>query len=307
MPPARITFAIPYYCNLGYLEEAMNSIIQQTNTDWRAIVLDDRGGEDAEELVLSFHDPRIQYSRNDVNLGLAENWNKGLALADTEFVTLFHSDDVLMPNYIDDMLQLMDRHTVAVAGHCRTEIMDALGEKLWSFPDEFKKLIRPRSKSDICTEGDIGLTSLMNGSWIFCPSLCYRTSLIRDYKFDAQWKFIVDVDLMSKVLFDDGLLVGTTNVAYRYRRHRENQTAVLTRSLVRFREEILFLNMIHEKSVELGWTHCAKRSKRKIVTRVHLVHQAIQFLWARDFTTCIQAMAVAVRGKFPPDKFELSI
>ena len=71
-----ITYAIPYYSGIGYLRMALQSLIDQENPNWLAIVLDDRGGEDAEETVLSFKDDRISYVRNETNLGLAGNWNK---------------------------------------------------------------------------------------------------------------------------------------------------------------------------------------------------------------------------------------
>jgi glycosyltransferase involved in cell wall biosynthesis len=298
MTHPRITFAVPYYQNLSYLKLAIQSIIEQQCADWQAIILDDRGGEDAEELVLSFHDERLVYVRNDVNLGLAENWNKGIQLSETEFVTIFHSDDLLLPNYIDEMLCLMDETPQATAGHCRTIIVDEFGEKFWSFTDEFKKLIRPRGKDHIETVGEMGLASLINGSWIFCPTLCYRKEMLQGYKFNSKWKFVVDVDFMSQILFAGGLIVGTTTNAYQYRRHRENQTAVLTKSLLRFQEEIFFLNQIHQRSAAVNWNDCARRARRKTVTRIHLIYQGIGFMLKGNFSTGLQAFTVAIRGRF---------
>jgi glycosyltransferase involved in cell wall biosynthesis len=247
MNQIRITFVIPYYRNLQYLSLAINSILNQENPAWNAIVLDDCGGEDAEELVLSFEDERITYIRNENNLGLAKNWNKGLRLAKTEFVTLLHSDDLLISNYVEVMQNLMDENPHATVGHCRAMIVDKNGRKCWSFPDEFKKIIRPRDKNFITSVGDSGLASLLNGSWIFCPTLCYRKELIHDYEFDSQWKFVVDVEYMSQILFNGGALVGSPITAYEYRRHDENQTAVLTRSLHRFQEEIDFLKFVENE------------------------------------------------------------
>ena len=139
MDEERITYAVPYYSGIGYLRMALQSLIDQENPDWLAVVLDDRGGEDAEETVRSFNDDRISYVRNETNLGLAGNWNKALATVTTEFVTLFHSDDELEGNYTDLMLGLMDRHQEAVVGHCRARVIGPNGKALWSLPDEVKK------------------------------------------------------------------------------------------------------------------------------------------------------------------------
>jgi len=303
MSQIRITFVIPYYRNLQYLSIAINSILDQENCNWSAIVLDDCGGEDAEELVTSFEDERIAYIRNENNLGLAKNWNKGISLAKTELVTLLHSDDLLLSNYVDVMQNLMDEHPHAAVGHCRAMIVDSHGEKHWSFPDEFKKIIRPRDRNSVISIGDPGLASLLNGSWIFCPTLCYRKELIQDYEFDSKWRFVVDVEYMSQILFDGGSLVGSPVTAYKYRRHDENQTAVLTRSLHRFQEEIDFLKFVETKAAQIDWRQCSRKAKRKTVLRLHLAYKGLTFLLAGDFSTAQTALFASLRGRFSEKRF----
>ena len=276
MENARITYAIPYYSGLGYLRMALQSLIGQENKHWLAIVLDDRGGEDAEETVRSFNDDRISYVRNETNLGLSGNWNKALSLVTTELVTLFHSDDELESNYTDLILGLMARYPEAVAGHCRTRVIGPTGKALWSLPDEVKKIIRPKGIDDIVTEGEEGLLSLVKGAWIFCPTLCYRKNLLPSGGFSSTWKFVLDVDLTSRILFDGGVVVGTPIVGYRYRRHLTNQTALLTESNIRFQEEIDHLNQVSLRSSEIGWKRVQRSANRKVIVRLHMLYQALR-------------------------------
>lgn len=276
MENARITYAIPYYSGLGYLRMALQSLIGQENKHWLAIVLDDRGGEDAEETVRSFNDDRISYVRNETNLGLSGNWNKALSLVTTELVTLFHSDDELESNYTDLILGLMTRYPEAVAGHCRARVIGPTGKALWSLPDEVKKIIRPKGIDDIVTQGEEGLLSLVKGAWIFCPTLCYRKNLLPLGGFSSTWKFVLDVDLTSRVLFDGGVIVGTPTVGYRYRRHLTNQTALLTESNIRFQEEIDHLNQVSLRSSEIGWKRVQRSANRKVIVRLHMLYQALR-------------------------------
>lgn len=276
MEMVRITYAIPYYSGLGYLRMALQSLIGQENKHWLAIVLDDRGGEDAEETVRSFNDDRISYVRNETNLGLSGNWNKALSLATTELVTLFHSDDELESNYTDLILGLMARYPEAVAGHCRARVIGPTGKALWSLPDEVKKIIRPKGIDDIVTQGEEGLLSLVKGAWIFCPTLCYRKSLLPSGGFSSTWKFVLDVDLTSRILFDGGVVVGTPTVGYRYRRHLTNQTALLTESNIRFQEEIDHLNQVSLRSSEIGWKRVQRSANRKVIVRLHMLYQALR-------------------------------
>ena len=276
MENACITYAVPYYSGLGYLRMALQSLIGQENPHWLAIVLDDRGGEDAEETVRSFNDDRISYVRNETNLGLSGNWNKALSLVTTELVTLFHSDDELESNYTDLILGLMTRYPEAVAGHCRARVIGPTGKALWSLPDEVKKIIRPKGIDDIVTQGEEGLLSLVKGAWIFCPTLCYRKSLLPSGGFSSTWKFVLDVDLTSRILFDGGVVVGTPIVGYRYRRHLTNQTALLTESNIRFQEEIDHLNQVSLRSSEIGWKRVQRSANRKVIVRLHMLYQALR-------------------------------
>ncbi len=276
MENVRITYAVPYYSGLGYLRMALQSLIGQENPHWLAIVLDDRGGEDAEETVRSFNDNRISYVRNETNLGLSGNWNKALSLVTTELVTIFHSDDELESNYTDLILGLMARYPDAVAGHCRARVIGPTGKALWSLPDEVKKVIRPKGIDDIVTQGEEGLLSLVKGAWIFCPTLCYRKNLLPLGGFSSTWKFVLDVDLTSRVLFDGGVVVGTPTVGYRYRRHLTNQTALLTESNIRFQEEIDHLNQVSLRSSEIGWKRVQRSADRKVIVRLHLLYQALR-------------------------------
>jgi len=139
-----------------------------------------------------------------------------------------------------------------------------------------KKLIRPRSKKDIITVGEEGLLSITKGAWIFCPTLCYRRELIPVGGFSSTWKFVVDVDLMARILFGGGSIVGTTEVGYRYRRHLTNQTALLTESTIRFQEEFDHLDGVAYRAQQCSWKKVEKSARRKTVVRLHLAYQALR-------------------------------
>jgi glycosyltransferase involved in cell wall biosynthesis len=273
-----ITYAIPYYRGLTYLENAIQSVINQENTNWKLIVIDDRGGEDAESLVQSFSDDRLTYVRNESTLGMSANWNKALSLVTTELVTLLHADDELLPNYTDLVTSLMEVHPKATAVHCRTVIIDEHGNKTLSLPDMVKKIVRPRGKKNVVTYGELGLWSLAKGQWIFCPTMCYRKSLIPSGNFSNDWKMVLDLELMSRILLNGGSIVGSPVEAYRYRRHSDNQTVELTNSDKRFEEEIKLLDIISKQCSNHGWDRAAKSAHRKSVVRFHMLYQCLRCL-----------------------------
>ena len=273
-----ITYAIPYFKGIAYLENAIQSVINQDNPNWKMIVMDDRGGEDAESLVQSFSDERLTYVRNESTLGMSANWNKALSLVTTELVTILHADDELLPNYTDVVTALMAEHPEASAVHCRTVIINEQGNRTLSLPDMVKKIVRPRGKKNVVTYGELGLWSLAKGQWIFCPTMCYRQSLIPSGKFSSDWMMVLDLELMSRILLDGGSIVGSPVVAYRYRRHSNNQTVKLTNSNKRFEEEIKLLDIISRQCSDRGWDRAARSAHRKIVIRFHMLYQGLRSL-----------------------------
>ena len=292
----RITFAMPFYRGLRHLESALGSLQAQTIGEWEAVVVDDAGPESAASTIAQLDDPRIRYLRNESNLGLAGNWNKALSLATTDLVTIVHCDDLLEPHYAATMIALMDRHPEAVAGHCRVLLIDDAGQPTRTLADTVKGWLTPRFRGDLVTEGDLGLRSLVRANWIFCPTVCYRRALLPANPFDQRWRFVLDLDLMRRFLFGGQSIVGTDTVAYRYRRHADNQTRVLGRDFSRHDEELAFAAEVAEQARGHGWSSTARTARRAPVVRANLLTEAAIALVKRDIVRFRGALRRATRG-----------
>ncbi len=147
---AGLTIAIPFYDGLEYLREAVESVRAQSSSDWRLLVCDD-GGRDqgVEELLSRYADPRIEYVRNDGNVGMVRNWNLCIDRAGTDLVSLLHGDDRLMPGYVEIMAGLAGRHPDAAALFCAASIIDAGGQPSFSVADLVKGFFVPSGDGDI--------------------------------------------------------------------------------------------------------------------------------------------------------------
>ena len=77
-----IFFAIPFFKNVPFLKETLQSLVNQTDAGWKAVVFDDsidaNEASGAKACVNSFQNPRIAYSKNPKNIGMANNWNRGI-------------------------------------------------------------------------------------------------------------------------------------------------------------------------------------------------------------------------------------
>ena len=108
-PPA-VTVAIPTHNRAGLLREAIDSVLQQTFQDFEVLVLDDASTDDTPMVVDSYTDPRIRRIRHSVNVGMKANWNRGVELADGEFVTLLHDDDRWDPRFLERAMVMMKQN-----------------------------------------------------------------------------------------------------------------------------------------------------------------------------------------------------
>jgi GT2 family glycosyltransferase len=290
-----IAFAIPYYRGLGFLEEALRSLQAQTFEDWEAVVVDDLGPESAEELVVGLSDSRVRYLRNETNLGLAANWNRAIESTTAPLVTVFHCDDVLEPNYAATMIRLMRDNPSAIAGHCRTLLIDQDGKATRTLADSVKRVIRPSTMGTVITEGDEGLVSLLRGFWIFCPTLCYRRAAFQPRNFDSRLKFVADFDFVSHLLLSGETIVGTSIVGYRYRRHSQNETAKMTGSLERFDEEFRLYENVMRQSAQAGWKRSESTARRALILRAHLAVVATQSLLRLNLGRARRALMLSIR------------
>ena len=201
--PTTLTVAIPYYAGRDFLARAVASVQRQTWPHWRLLVCDDRGSEErVDDLIVGSADPRQAYARNAGNLGMAGNWNRCLDLAETELVTLLHSDDELMEGYCEQMVRAAQAYPEAAAFFCAAQIIDREGRQRFSFPDLFKRfLMRPR-RLPVVLGGEESLEALLRGNFIMCPTVCYRKSRLGLRRFDSRWKFVLDLDFFARLLLD---------------------------------------------------------------------------------------------------------
>lgn len=278
-----ITFAIPFYSGSAYLQRAIESVLAQRDDDWRAVVIDDGKDPDTNVLVRSYG-PRIEYVRNPSNIGMGNNFNRCLEIADTELVTVFHNDDELDPGYVGAMRAAMARHPDAAAVFCRARIIGPDGRPQFSVADWVKDhWVHPSPKRELVLHGEPGMRALLKANFIVAPTLCFRKRVLGDRRFPPEYKFVLDWLLTTQLLFDGDTLVGIPDVVYRYRRHGDAATTQYTRNHLRFDEEVDFYDRMLAACEQRGWAACAAIARRRRMTKLNVTYQALKNLATLKF------------------------
>ncbi|GAB2851589.1 glycosyltransferase family 2 protein [Hymenobacter ruber] len=122
---------IPVFNRLPYTRACLNSLRQQTRTDFRVVVVDD-GSTDGTAEVLANEFPEVEVVTGDGNLywtaGVNAGIRRALALGATRVLTM-NNDVLALPDFIERMLAYADQHPTAVLG--ALELDAATGEPVY--------------------------------------------------------------------------------------------------------------------------------------------------------------------------------
>ena len=129
----KLSFILPAWKG-QFLEEAIGSIIEQTNPNWELHVVDDCSPESIGIIVASFKDERIHYHRNEENIGgkdLVRQWNHSISFASGDYIVLAADDDKYKPEFCEEVLRLAEKYPEVDLIHSSVEQIDEDGHHLW--------------------------------------------------------------------------------------------------------------------------------------------------------------------------------
>ena len=106
-----ITVLMPVYNGATYLTVAIDSILNQTFSDFEFLIIDDGSTDQSIDQIMSYDDPRIQLIKNKNNRGQSETLNKGLSLARGKYIARMDQDDISMPERLKKQLDFMENNS----------------------------------------------------------------------------------------------------------------------------------------------------------------------------------------------------
>jgi hypothetical protein len=191
-----LTVAIPTYNGAAHLRDAIGSILAQDDASFELIVCDDRSDDDTLAVVRELAGDRARIVQNSERLGLAGNWNRCIALARSQFVAIFHQDDVMLPGHLAAHVAAFscDESIGFVAS--ASEVIDEHGRALPTGSVERGGL----GANDRVLEPG-GLAEFMaGGNPLRCSAITLRVAAVRGAGgFDPIWRFVVDWDLWLRL------------------------------------------------------------------------------------------------------------
>ncbi len=105
-----VSIIMPSWNTGEFITESIQSVLNQTYTNWELIIIDDCSSDDTDQIVESINDERIKYLKNEKNCGAALTRNRGLREARGEWIAFLDSDDLWMPEKLEHQIDFMKKN-----------------------------------------------------------------------------------------------------------------------------------------------------------------------------------------------------
>jgi len=206
-----VSVIVPIYKVEEYLEDCIESIINQTYKNIEIILVDDGSPDNCGKMCdeYALKDERIKVIHKE-NGGLSSARNAGLDIARGEYISFIDSDDYISKNFIKNLMKVMTEYNVEVAQCDFTRKILDLNENEFINKDEVKILNKD--------EAMYNLNILNHGKYVIACNKLYKK------------------DLFEKIRFPKGKINEDTYVTYKIFYETEKNIAILNQKLYFYRE-----------------------------------------------------------------------
>ena len=158
-----LTIVIPIYNQADYLDEALNGISNQIDTNFRLVISDNCSTDHIDEIINKYrYKLKIDYRKESIFLSKALNWNRVMKYSLTKYTMLHHSDDIISPTCVRDLNKYIKKFPQISLFHGNFQRMhvsynNLLRQKIM-FPFEYVQKNDSNILDYVCSVSIVGLT-----------------------------------------------------------------------------------------------------------------------------------------------------
>lgn len=240
-----IDIIMPCYNAAEYIEETIQSVLRQTETEFELICIDDCSMDNTYSILqqLSLQDKRIRVLRNERNSGIAATRNRGIKEGNAEYIAFFDDDDIMPPDRLRIGKEYLDDHQDIgiVAGNYL--IFDEKGNRKVVQSNEFYAASEVRSILPFINIIPNG-TTLLRRKIVDKYNVTFHEEYgIEDYRFYSEVMMLTDINILPDILLE----------------HRISETqysAVCTNSGQKFAKRQEALDRVHKQVIRYITDQC---------------------------------------------------
>lgn len=205
-----VTVLIPVHNRVGYIRDAIDSVLAQSFADFELLIVDDASTDGSADAVASYRDRRLRLLCNKTQLGIPGSRNRGIDEARGEFLAFLDSDDRARPARLARQVAFLRAHPDYAAVSSWIEWMSREGKPLG------------RIKRKAVAAEQIAAERLFR-SCLENSAAMARTAILRDYRHREHIKLGSDYDLWARIAADYKLAALPEVLTYR-RQHEGRST-----------------------------------------------------------------------------------
>ncbi len=169
-----------------FLKEAIDSVLNQTYTDFEFIIYNDCSTDNSSKIIESYCDKRIVLINNEQNRGLTVNLHDGMNKATSKYIARMDADDICMPDRFQNQLNFLEANPD----------ISILGSSVIFFDEYGTEILgtQPLTHDEIIVELLLGYTMMH-------PSVMMRLSDFKKHNlnYNPHFRYSQDFDLWVRV------------------------------------------------------------------------------------------------------------
>ena len=212
-----------------YLSGAIESILSQTYRNFEFLIIDDCSTDESANIIHSFSDERIIYQKNRTNIGQTKSLNKGIKLANGEYIARIDQDDESNNTRLEKQLSFMKKNNCHVVGSW-FNVIDSTGELMY----RNKLPIEPQDIINLMTwSNPIAHSSVM----------MKKDELLSLNSYPEHYTHGMDMALWIKFVQNNYKIMNIPEYLINWRQHNQSSSKNSNNLILRLCEEIELLNI----------------------------------------------------------------
>lgn len=207
------------YNRSKYLKEAIDSVLNQTYTDFDLYVIDNCSTDNTQEMVAEYTDSRVHYYRQPTNVGSFKNFTFAITHCKADFFVLFHDDDIMLPNMLEKEIEILSGNEELAAVSGNSIIFDEINtsERLYN-----KCMPKRYAGNEIIRD------YIRQSKTLVYPSIMYRNSFMKKTGIlpNENAGPCADVILYSDIALAGGIIYEMNDVVMKTRFHPAQDSEV---------------------------------------------------------------------------------
>jgi len=184
----RLTVLMAVYNEHRFVRTCIDSMLAQTYSDFRFLIVDDASTDDTREIIRSYDDPRIELVCLEQNVGQTGALNVGLRQTETPWIARMDADDFSAPTRLEEQMKVLDANPS----------LSCVGTWGWTFreePEVYEGAVTPPEDYEGILHRLLWSTPIIHGTMIASTK-----AMLDVGAYDDQYRYAADIEMYDRLL-----------------------------------------------------------------------------------------------------------